>query len=171
MPVKDALQTFAKSVQREAKENLKDKDKDDTGALINSVTFDLQVHKRSFHLSFGLTKYALFVDKGVRGTRSAARAPKSPFRYGTGTGEKGGLTTAIFGWTIRKRIQFKDKATGRFMSYKNTAWVITKSIYSKGLRTTNFFTSPFEKAFEKLPDDLTEAYGLDLDNLFKRVFK
>ena len=29
-----------------------------------------------------------------------------------------------------------------------------------------FFTKPFEKAFDRLPDELVEAYGLDIEKLY-----
>jgi len=30
-----------------------------------------------------------------------------------------------------------------------------------------FFTKPFEAAFEMLPDDIVEAFGLDVENFLK----
>ncbi len=112
--------------------------------------------------------YGTFLDKGVRGFRSSARAPKSPYRFGTGTGKTGGLTKAIDRWVERKRFQFRDKK-GRFLSFKQTAFTIRNSIWLKGLRATEFFSRPFELAFKKLPKTIVEAYGLDLDRLLDDV--
>jgi hypothetical protein len=72
-------------------------------------------------------------------------------------------------WVKRKRIQFKDRKSGKFLSYKSTAYLIRNSIWHKGIETTNFFTKPFEEAFKKLPDDLVEAFGLEVDRLFKNT--
>jgi len=111
--------------------------------------------------------YGEFVDKGVKGVSSSAKAPKSPFKFGTGTGKKGGLTKGIDGWVRRKRFQFKERGTGKFLSYESTAFLVRRSIWNKGIETTNFFTKPFERAFARLSDDVVEAYSLEVDDLLK----
>lgn len=171
MPVKDALELFGKRVQQQARANLTKEDKKDTKKLYNSVTFKVQEHKNSFHLSFGLTDYAMYVDQGVKGRISGAKAISSPFRFGTMTGPKYGLRIAIGFWVRRKKIQFRDRHSGKFLNYNQTAWIITKSIYNKGLRTTNFFSKPFENEFKKLPDELITQYGLEVNKLIKFVLK
>lgn len=171
METKLYLDKFGKYVVQQSKSNLTKKDKKDRGDLYDSIGYELEVGKNSFSLSFKMTDYGQFVDKGVRGKTSSNRASNSPFRFGTGSGKKGGLTNGIDGWVKRKRIQFKDKKSGKFMSYDSTAYLIRNSIYNKGLKTTNFFTRPFELAFEKLPDELVEAFALDLENLLNYTTK
>ena len=109
--------------------------------------------------------HGVFQDKGVKGKTSSTKAPNSPFKFGSGTGKKGGLTNGIQKWVKQKRFQFRDEQ-GRFMSYNSTAFLITRSIYNKGLKPSMFFTKPFEKAFDRLPDELVEAYGLDIEKLY-----
>jgi len=109
--------------------------------------------------------YGDFVDKGVKGVSSSSKAPKSPYRFGTGTGRRGGLTDGINGWVRRKRFQFR-KSNGRFMSYEQTAKTIIRSIWNKGLKATNFLTTPFERAFDRLPNEIIKAYALDVDEFF-----
>jgi hypothetical protein len=171
METKLYLDKFGKYVVQQSKTNLTKKDKKDKGDLYDSIGYDLQVSKNSFSLSFKMTDYGQFVDKGVKGKTSSNRAPNSPFRFGTGSGKKGGLTNGIDSWVKRKRIQFKDKKSGKFMSYDSTAYLIRNSIYNKGLKTTNFFTRPFELAFAKLPDELVEAFALDMENLLNYTTK
>ena len=171
METKLYLDKFGKYVVQQSRTNLTKKDKKDKGDLYDSIGYDLQVGKNSFSLSFKMTDYGQFVDKGVKGKTSSNRAPNSPFRFGTGSGKKGGLTNGINGWVKRKRIQFKDKKSGKFMSYDSTAYLIRNSIYNKGLKTTNFFTRPFELAFKKLPDELVEAFALDMENLLNYTTK
>jgi len=57
------------------------------------------------------------------------------------------------------------------MSYKSMGYVIARSIYSKGLKPSLFFTKPYEKYFKRLPDELVEKYGLDMENLFDQITK
>lgn len=171
MSVKDSLELFAKRVQQQARANLTKRQKNDTKTLWDSLGHSLAVSQNSFRLAFKMIDYGIYVDKGVQGKNSSLKAPLSPFRFGSGTGKKGGLTDGINGWVQRKRIQFKDRNTGRFMSYKNTAFLITRAIYNKGLETTNFITRPFENEFKKLPDEVVESYGLELHNFLKYTFE
>lgn len=158
------LNEFGKSVVKQSRTRLSKSKKNDSKKLYNSLSYDLNVSKNSFSLSFNMEDYGTFIDKGVKGVSSSAKAPNSPYKFGTGTGKKGGLTNGIDKWVTRKRIQFKDRKSGRFMSYKSTAFLIRNSIWNKGLETTNFFSKPFENAFKKLPDIIIEKFGLDLDD-------
>ena len=169
MSVDAELKRFGAYVVKQARTNLTKTKKSDTKGLYNSIKFESKVSPNSFELSFIMSEHGKFVDKGVKGFSSSSKAPNSPYKFGTGTGKKGGLTNGIDGWVQRKRIQFKDRKTGRFLSYKSTAYLIRNSIWHKGLETTNFFTKPFEEAFKKLPDDLVQAFGLEVDRLFKNT--
>jgi hypothetical protein len=118
-----------------------------------------------------MEEYGTFVDKGVKGAKSSQRAPRSPYRFGSGRGKKGGLTKGIDKWVKRKGIQFRDKKTGRFMSYKSTAFLIRRSIYNKGIKPSMFFTKPFENAFKRLPDEIVEKFGLEVDEFLEHALK
>ena len=163
---KKYLDKFGKFIVQQSKSNLSKKKKKDRGKLYESLRYELEVHKNSFSLSFYMEDYGKFIDKGVKGVSSSAKAPSSPYKFGTGTGIKGGLSKGIDGWVRRKGIQFRD-SSGKFISYDSTSYLIRNSIWNKGLETTNFFERPFELAFKKIPDEITEAYGLELDSLMK----
>lgn len=170
MSVKSELDKFGKFVVQQSRSNLSKSKKKDRGALYKSIAYEVKVSKNSFELSFEMEDYGKFVDKGVKGVKSSSKAPNSPFKFGTGTGRKNGLTEGIDGWIRRKRFQFKDKK-GKFLSYESTAFIVRRSIWFTGLKTTNFFERPFELAFKKLPDDLIKQYGLTIDNLLKTSLK
>ena len=118
-----------------------------------------------------MAEYGIFQDKGVKGKSSSSKAPNSPFRFGSGTGKKGGLTEGINKWVQRKRFQFRDRKSGRFLSYKSTAFLISRSIYQKGIAPSMFFTKPFEKAFKGLSKDLLEPFKLDIENFMNDTIK
>ena len=169
--VEKELKNFAKYVVTKARMNLRSSDKNSSGELSKSLDSDVKVSKNSFQLSFMMEDYGVFQDKGVRGKSSSAKAPNSPFRFGTGTGKKGGLSEGINKWVKRKRFQFKDRKSGRFLSYDSTAFLISRSIYHKGIAPSMFFTKPFEKAFKNLDKDLIEAYKLDIESLIENSIK
>lgn len=170
MSVRSELDAFGKYVVKQSRANLTRKKKKDTGELYKSIGYDLFVSKTeaSFSLSFKMADYGDFIDKGVKGVASSTKAPNSPYKFGTGSGAKGGLTNGIDQWVSRKRIQFQDRKSGKFMSYKQTAFLIRRSIWFKGIETTNFFSKPLEDAFKRLPDALVEAFGLEVDNILSK---
>jgi hypothetical protein len=166
-----AMDKFIRDVVKQSRTNLTKKDANVSKNLYNSINGQAKVMPRSLEAYFEMEQYGQFQDLGVKGKNSSAKAPNSPFKFGTGTGPKGGLTRGIESWVTARRFQFKDRQTGKFMSYKQTAFAITKSIYRTGMKPKNFFTRPFEIAFAKLPDEIVEAYGLDLEIFLKQTIK
>jgi hypothetical protein len=165
--VNNVLSKFGKYMVTQSRANLTRKDKNVKKKLYNSLKYSVITGKRSFSFSFEMEDYGKFQDLGVKGATSSAKAPQSPYRFGSGTGRKGGLTQGIREWVNARRFQFRNKVTGRFLSFEQTAFLITRSVYNKGIEPSRFFSKPFEKGFEKLPQDLIEAYSLDLENFLK----
>jgi len=174
MSVAEELDKFGKYVKQQSKANLTKKRKRDTSDLYDGINYNITERPNGATLQFtfgNADDYWEFVDKGVKGKFKSNKAPLSPFKFGTCTGKKGGLTSGINGWVARKRLQFKDRRSGKFLSYKQTSFLIIRSIYNTGLETTNFFTKPFEQAFQRLPDDIYEAYGLEVEEQIKIALK
>ena len=169
--LKAVLDKYAKYVVQQSKTNLtKDVDKFGSnkggGALYNSITYKIDTEVNLFLVDFLMEDYGQFVDKGVRGktsTYSETNAAMSQFQYGSGTGKKGGLTEGINSWLKKKKSQWRDKESGRFLSYKSMSFLIARSIYNKGLKANLFFTKPFEKGIKNLGDQLLEAFQLDVE--------
>jgi len=171
MSVKDALDRFGRVVVKESKTALTKQDRNVSKKLYNSIKYTSKVSKNSFELSFVMEEHGKFLDQGVQGKVSKIKSPNSPFRFGSGTGKKGGLTNGIEEWVKARRFQFRDRKTGRFMSFKDTAKLITRSIYLTGTKPTNFFSKPFNAAFKKLPDEIVKSYGLTVDKLIKSALQ
>ena len=161
--VQDELNKFAKYVIQQSRSNLTKGGKNVSKDLYNSLGYKLNETSKGATLGFEMDGYGNFVDKGVRGKSSSAKAPNSPYRYGTGSGKKGGLTKGINQWVKRRGIQFRDRKSGRYLSYKSTAFLIARSIYQKGVKPSLFFTKPFVAAFKRLPDELLQAYSVGLE--------
>jgi hypothetical protein len=121
--------------------------------------------------------YGKFQDLGVKGKTSSQKAPNSPYRFGTGSAKGKSdkkMVDHIQEWVTNRRFQFQSKdegSKGRFLSYEQTAFLITRSVYHKGIEASRFFSKPFETAFEKLPEELIEAYGLDVEKFLKQQLK
>ena len=168
--VQKALDRFRDHVIGQAKRNLTTKDKNVSKRLYNSLKGEVKAFPNSIGMYFSMEEYGAYQDLGVKGRKSSSKAPESPYRFGSGTGKRGGLTEGMQKWVERRRIQFRNK-DGKFMSYKSTAWVMTRSIYAKGIKPSLFFTKPFEAAYKNLPEELIEKYGLEATKLFQEFIK
>ena len=172
----NTLQAFNKYVIQQARTNLTKGNKNVTKELYDSLKATSKVNPNSIENYIEMADHGKFLDLGVKGKVSSQRAPNSPFKFGSGKGKPGGLTEGIRGWVRSRRFQFRKRnadgtSTGRFMSYEQTAQLITRSIYLKGTKPTLFFSKPFAKAFESLPDELIKAYGLDIESFMKFTLK
>lgn len=167
----NTLESFNKYVIKQARTNLTKGNKNVSKKLYDSLKATTKVNPNSIENYIEMEQYGQFLDLGVKGKISGQRAPNSPFKFGSGTGKPGGLTEGIRGWVKARRFQFKNRETGKFMSYEQTAQLITRSIYLKGTKPTLFFSKPFAKGFESLPDELIKAYGLDIESFMKFTLK
>lgn len=161
-----ALEKFRDIVITRAKNNLREKSA--SGKLKDSLNAEVKVMPNSIRLFFEMEEYGFYQDQGVKGVSSGRSL--SNFRFGSGSGKKGGLTEGIKKWVKYRNIQFRDKK-GRFLTKDATAMLITRSIWKKGIKPSMFFTTPFEQAFKTLPDEMINAYGLESEELFDTIMK
>jgi hypothetical protein len=158
------IKRFRDYVIQQSRSNLSKSRKNNTKELYNSLKGEIVSENDYSIVGFEMADYGMFQDQGVKGKSSSTKAPKSPFKFGSGSGQKGGLTNGIEKWVKQKRIQFKDKKNGRFISYQSTAFLITRSIYQTGLRPSLFFTKPFSAGKNKyINGELGEAFKMDID--------
>ena len=168
--VQAVLTRFRDFVISESKKNLNTGGQygshNNTSALKNSIKGEIVSEGDYSIVAFKMNDYGYYQDKGVKGKSSSAKAPNSPFRFGTGTGKKGGLTKSILEWVQAKRFQFRNKENGKFMSYQQTGYLISRSIFQKGIKPSLFFTKPFEAGYKKYIDtDLMKAFSQDIDTM------
>ena len=66
-------------------------------------------------------------------------------------------------WAKYRGMQPRDKK-GRFGTYETMGFILANSIKNKGIKATMFFSKPFNAAFERLPNELMDAFILDVEN-------
>ena len=157
---KEYLNAFAKYVIQQSRSNLSKQNKNVDKKLYNSLDNEIEVGANSFRMAFLMEDYGTYQDKGVSGTK---KKYNTPFSYKS----KKPPLKPITEWVTKRRFQFRNKETGKFMSYKSTAFLVRNGIFKNGIKPSLFFTKPFEKAFERLPDELVEAYGLDVEQFLE----
>lgn len=167
---REALNRFGKGVVKQSRSSLTRQGKNVDKKLWNSLSFNLEVGKNSFRVEFEMEDYGKFQDEGVKGANPSLvkggeqKAPSSRFSFTN----KRPPTKPIQEWVNKKGIRFRD-AQGRFKKggSKTLAYLISRSIYAQGIKPSRFFTRSFETQFNKLPEQLVEAFALDLDDFIK----
>lgn len=157
------LNNFKKFVVQQSRSRLSKGRKNVNGKLYKSIDGEVKVNPNSFSLSFSMEDYGVYQDKGVSGTK---KKYNTPFSY---TSKRPPRKT-LEEWISKRRFQFRDKK-GKFLSYQSMSFLIQRSIFEKGIKPSLFFTKPFEQGFKKLPNEIIEAYGLDIEELLEFTLK
>lgn len=146
-----ALEKFGKYLVTESRKNLTRKNKNVKGKLYESLSYQVKESANSFEFDFLMEDYGEWVDKG----RKAGKNP--PF-------------SAIREWVENRKIQFRSNK-GRFQTYDQTAWAVVKKIGRDGIEPSNFYTRPFNLGFDRLPNEIAEAYALDVEEFLEFSLK
>jgi hypothetical protein len=166
LEVEKTIKRFRDYVIQQSRSNLSKSSKNNSKELYNSLKGEVVTENGYTIVGFQMADYGTFVDLGVKGKTSSNKAPNSPYKFGSGTGKKGGLTKGINQWVKQKGFQFRDRKSGKFLSYDSTAYLITRSIFHKGIKPSLFFTKPFEAGYKKYIDtDLIKAFGQDIETM------
>ena len=152
---RDILNSFAKYVIQQSRSNLSKDKKNVSKALYNSLDYKIISDKSGFILQFLMDEYGAYQDQGVSGTK---RKYDTPFKYTN----KRPPAKAFDKWTVRKGIAPRDEG-GKFTKRKGLSFAIAKTIFEQGIRPSLFFTKPFEKRFETLPNELIAAFVNDAE--------
>ena len=166
----EALQEFEQRVVQASKDNLKKQKKDSTGKLSNSIKGEVKVMPNSIRMFFQMEEYGFYQDRGVNGIRTVRSDREFSFKKGVPSRE---MLKSLDVWIRRKGIKaFTPRnKKGQFTSRKSLKFMLARSIFNKGIKPSMFFTKPFESAFQKLPNELIEKYGLDMENLLVSIIE
>ena len=175
--IQDLLDDFRKKVIRDAKKNLssglnRKYPIQASGKLSKSLKSYTKESKNSIQITFEMEGYGVFQDRGVKGVKSGSSL--DGYRYTRRGGAKSlkGMPppSAFDKWNVRKGFAPRDDK-GKFIKRKSLNFMMARSVFEKGIKPSLFFTKPFEKYFNKLPDELMEAFGFDMEQLFNQITK
>ena len=129
---------------------------DFSGNLRKSIKYEVEVFKNSFGFYIEMEDYGKDVDQG----QPAGSKPSIP---------------DLKNWIKYKPVRLRD-SQGSFVKMTNLrvvsfAKLIQKNIQKHGTAATNFISEPFSAEFKKLPDELIEAFGLDVDKFLEQQFR
>ena len=157
------IKSYAKYILRQARYRLEKKDV--TGALSNSLDYEIIKTKKGWTIEFTGADYADYVAKGVSGTEGTrtyidieGSRKRSPYSYG----DKMPPTNSIFNWVKDRGIKGRDKETGRFITDKSLSFAISKGIQKKGVPAASFFTQPISWSFNIFKNEIQKQVKIDL---------
>ena len=181
---------FANGLLKDLQENLRNRGINATDNLTQSITFQpLQILKTGIVFELMLDSYYKYVDQGVKGADSSAKAPLSPFQYSN----KRPPVSKLKQWIRDKPLIIKtsvdlikrdskgnpliNKKTGKIMKKRpstveketieseieKVAFLMAEGIRRKGLKATNFYSDVVnEERFNKFAKELSEAFKQDI---------
>jgi hypothetical protein len=159
-----ALNKFGKNVVKQSRANLTRNNINASRTLYDSLDYNLKVSPNSIEFSFEMEEHGEFIDSGVSGTK---KKYNTPFSYKN----KRPPADVLADYPRNKGFRPRNKKTGKFITKKSAGFAIANHVFKNGIKPTKFFSKPFENEFNKLPDELTEAFGLDVENFLKLSLK
>jgi len=181
--VEEVLDKFGERVTRLAKINLgafrvvdgKRRRTDNTGTLRNSLEFETKAAAsgNSFEFSLSMEDYGKFVDSGRDGTKKRNRSKGILKSRNRGVGIP---RSKLRQWIRQKPIRVRDLTTGELVRRtpartKSQMFLINRKIREQGTPATLFLSEPFEEEFKSLPDEVVEAYGLEVEQFLTFALK
>ena len=161
----EALEAFKSFVIQQSRTRLSKQRKNVSKGLYDSLKGKVKEMPNSISVEFEMEEYGLYQDKGVSGTQK---------KYNTPYGYKSKMPPIkpLAQWAKSRNIRLRDEQ-GKFKkgNYNTIGFLIARSIYRKGIKPSLFFTKPFKKAFKKLPDELIEKFGLDVEDFLAFTLK
>lgn len=170
--LEDAMNAFGDKVVADAKQNLKNRDKVDTGKLENSVVNNgVRFMKRSMTLNIGMSDYGAFVDQGVRGV-GGVRMSTSKFKRTNNKGklwkQNGGKSPFSFKKGIKPSVKhFVDWSNKRGIS----PYAVREAVYHQGIKPSNFLRDAVADNIKLAPKEISEAFALDVNSTLKQIIK
>ena len=168
--VEKYLRHFAETIIKKGKQILNAKGK--AGKLSESLKYRLEATSKGYNLIFKGADYATFVDKGVSGTKTTrtfhnvfGKRERSPFKYTT----KQPPASVLDKWIVKKGFgEIRDKK-GRFISRKSLQFLLARSIKSKGLASSSFFSKPMSVELARIDTELLGSFKADILTHFETI--
>jgi hypothetical protein len=162
------LEEFAKSVKAQAEINL--------GSKVKGWSEEIKVSENSITLALGMNDYLFYQDEGVMGV-GGVRKTTSRFNKRDNKGKMWKQNGKGSRFRFKKpmiNIYGSDKGIGIGGWAKSRGlnpFAVARSVAMEGLKPSKFMTKALEKEFKTLPDELVQAYGLDIDTFLQFAFK
>ena len=128
--------------------------------LYNSLNFEVKIGKQSINLDILLNDYWKYLEYGCKGTETSYPEAYYPAHFPP--------TKAIEEW-IKIKPVIPEQRNGKLPTQKQLAYLISRSIYQKGIEPRFIFRDAVDDVWEQLKDALNEAIEKDVENNIKEI--
>jgi hypothetical protein len=150
--LRGAMEKYGEALVIEIVQQLKDANKEATGALAKSVSYELVEALDKISVGIVALNYFDYVDGG---RRKGAKPPPSD---------------AIIEWMKVKGIKGRNPKTGKFITQKSAAFAIARGISKNGIKPTNVVKKSLKKLRSLQAKLLTDAAVEDMTKMIQGVF-
>ena len=174
---------YVESFESKVADELNRLDKVDTGNLASSIKFETTETANGIIINVFVNDYYKFVDSGVRGKGQNNINTTSPYKFRYLNPSKSHVS-AIRKWIARNGLKARAKDVKKYgaIGRENRqpedlrlAKIIARSIKSKGLKRTGFWTDSINETFKDFDVKMSQALGIDirvnLENMVKEIKK
>jgi hypothetical protein len=181
------LNSFGAQVVNKAKKNLKAAGKGG-GKLDKSIRFEVIPEADGYVIQFYMANYGTFVDKGVKGAGGTIKSGKhkgswggrrhyitwkgkrkdSPYKFGTGTGQKGGMRKGIGSFIRKKGLQPRSEG-GQYMTTAGLRIAIMRVLWIKGIHGISFFQKSLMLGMKEFGSELLGNVKEDIINTLNKT--
>jgi len=151
------ITTFLQKVTQSATQNLDRADANASASLRQSmIILPVEAYGAVYEMALSMNDYWKFVDLGVKGRFSGAKAPNSPFKYTN----KMPPRASIEQWITEKGINPGGRRGQRMQPRADLARSIQRSIYLYGTKQTSFLTNALtDDLISAMTNEVAEALG------------
>lgn len=153
----------------QAAANLNASNSTTTGALEESLNFQVTPIGNGYKVDFTALDYYKFVDKGVQGVKGGGKNTTSPYRFKYVNPSKSHVE-AIKKWIVNNNLTAlvtdinrygatRRERKGQTMPMDRAAFVVARSIKKKGIAATNFWQNAFDETFKDFGVAMSQALG------------
>ena len=167
--VENYLKSFGKKVVSQAKNTLKQSDKNVSGTLLNSINYEVKENAGEFIIEFKMSDYGQFVEKGVSGTKQRRyytdyknQKRSTPYKYTN----KMPPTRVFDKWIVKRGLAPRDEK-GRFITRQSLKFLIARKIYFRGIQGLSFYSKPLSRFIRDFPKQFAIAFNKDFVGQFK----
>ena len=177
------LAEYFQEFATKAENNLKKANAISTGALSESIRPETTISPNGISFKIYVNDYYKFVDQGVKGLGKNNRNTTSPYKFKFLNPSKTHVE-AIRKWIRENGIKARVTDVKKYGALgqekkepkdKTLARIIARSIKSKGLKRTGFWSDAFDTTFKDFGPKMAQAMGadirIDLRNMIKEVKK
>lgn len=158
--IKAQLVKFQKYVIQQARANLSKQKKNYTKSTYNSLKSEIVTDKGFTLVNFMMNDYGYYQDEGVNGKLK---------KYGSRFSYKDKMPPIkpLAEWAKSKNIRLRDQA-GKYKkgNYNTIGFLISRSIFNKGIKPSLFFTKPYEAGYKRfIQNDLLLGVDQEIEIL------